>query len=79
MIPAVLKHKKSTAVYFGTIRTNLNFKDKAHNRSFGRPPKDLKVSHSGDTIPVPISGTSPCTNVPGFGLFFNPADPRGIA
>ena len=32
MALAVLKHKKSTAVYFCTFQTNLDFKDKALNR-----------------------------------------------
>ena len=32
MALAVLQHKKSVAVYFGTFRTNLNFKDEALNR-----------------------------------------------
>ena len=28
---AVIKHKKSAAIYFGTFQTNLDFKDKALN------------------------------------------------
>ena len=46
------------SVYFGTFWTHLDFKDKALNRSQDPSKILVKLNHLGDTLPVPVSGTS---------------------